>query len=102
MPLDLEPIRARLNPVVGTDLTPKPSSLDEYYTTFSECGEEVLVWVRDEKRDVVPPLAVFIAHAPDDIAALLAEVEMLREEVAILTGPMLCDECDTLIGLGEE
>lgn len=34
-----------------------------------------------EMIDVDGPIAPFIAHAPADIAALLAEVERLREEL---------------------
>jgi hypothetical protein len=89
--LDLEPIRARLNLIMGTDLTPKPAALAEYFHEFSECGDW-RVLVAADRWDEIPPMALFISHASADIAALIAEVEALRGEDDIGT---LLDEADT-------
>jgi hypothetical protein len=78
MSLDLDAIRKRLAATAEHDLSAKPPRREEYYGDFSECGDHVIVWSAD--AGTIPPLAEFIAAAPRDIAALIEEVERLRNE----------------------
>ena len=49
-------------------------------------------------QDAVTALQALVA----ELATARERIANLEEEVAILTGPMLCDECDALISVGEE
>lgn len=78
--LDLDPIRARL-----AAATPGP-----WYSEWVPDDDWIVVYGQPHGAYVCPEVctltddadAEFIAHAPADIAALLAEVERLREQLA--------------------
>lgn len=76
--LDLAPIRARLTSV----------------------NQER--WARNTEPAIDPrfPLGTFIAHAPADIAALLAEVERLRAELALAVA--VCVDCGKVTRCDED
>lgn len=84
--LDLEPIEARLNAA-----TPGPWWLLNEYTEPHQDGDEWHIYARvgnrvprvvDNTEDQLTwPDAEFIAHAPTDVAALIAEVRRLRDEM---------------------
>jgi hypothetical protein len=81
MALDLEPIKARLSAAT-------PGPWKRYYAGIDLDGEEMwyvghnggTVTIDGVAGDIpYTPDAEFIAHAPSDIAALVAEVERLRK-----------------------
>ena len=83
--LDLEPIKARLDKA-HTEWGPwkaKEDSWDGYSVVIDDNGPGVSIIAgqigqgEDEGRGD----AEFIANAPEDIAALISEVERLREQV---------------------
>ena len=81
-PLDLEAIRQRVEAA-----TPGPWELiggGEFVT-----GADVLVAPDD--GGVTADNAIFIAHAREDVPALLAEVERLRDGIAELVEDFLSD-----------
>ena len=99
--LDLDPIRARLAAAtpgpwendgggeVGQHWS-SPQPLASIVSTEVSCmaycyGGSAAGVIRDEDAD-------FIAHAPTDIAALLAEVERLRKHISIIER-RCCDGC---------
>lgn len=81
-PLDLEPIKARL-----AAAAPGPW----YVTSEDGIGDErgAAIAVGPYGVGIDEPDAALIAHAPTDIAALIAEVERLRDglESVVLYGP---------------
>ena len=88
MALDLEPIKERLD-----EATPGPwdfyvlpqSAGITVATIHSEHGPRETCWTVDLPPEIggmgTEKDAEFIAHAPEDIAALVAEVERLRGQV---------------------
>ena len=83
--LDLEPIKARLDKA-HTEWGPwraKEDSWDGYSVVIDDNGPGVSIIAEQigQGEDGGRGDAAFIAHAPEDIAALVAEVERLREQV---------------------
>ncbi len=82
--LDLNAIKARsIDPC--SIVTVEPAEVDEYYANFASVRiqppnthERHSALVLADQEGEVPAFANFIAHAPTDIAALIAEVERLR------------------------
>ena len=83
--LDLEPIKARLDKA-HTEWGPwraKEDSWDGYSVVIDDNGPGVSIIAEQigQGEDEGRGDAEFIANAPEDIAALVAEVERLREQV---------------------
>ena len=83
--LDLEPIKARLDKA-HTEWGPwraKEDSWDGYSVVIDDNGPGVSIIAEQigQGEDEGRGDAEFIANAPEDIAALVAEVERLREHV---------------------
>ena len=83
--LDLEPIKARLDKA-HTEWGPwkaKEDSWDGYSVVIDDNGPGVSIIAEQigQGEDEGRGDAEFIAHAPGDIAALIAEVERLRGQV---------------------
>ena len=83
--LDLEPIKARLDKA-HTEWGPwraKEDSWDGYSVVIDDNGPGVSIIAEQigQGEDEGRGDAEFIAHAPEDIAALISEVERLREQV---------------------
>ena len=83
--LDLEPIKARLDKA-HTEWGPwkaKEDSWDGYSVVIDDNGPGVSIIAEQigQGEDEGRGDAEFIANAPEDIAALIAEVERLREQV---------------------
>ena len=83
--LDLEPIKARLDKA-HTEWGPwraKEDSWDGYSVVIDDNGPGVSILAEQigQGEDGGRGDAEFIANAPEDIAALVAEVERLREQV---------------------
>ena len=86
--LDLEPIKARLEAATPGpwDFYVLPQSVGITTATIhSEHGPRETCWTVDLPPEIggmgTEKDAEFIANAPEDIAALVAEVEQLREQV---------------------
>lgn len=82
--LDLEPIKARLDKA-HTEWGPwkaKEDSWDGYSVVIDDNGPGVSIIAEQigQGEDEGWGDAEFIAHAPEDIAALIAEVEKIRKE----------------------
>ena len=83
--IDLEPIKARLDKA-HTEWGPwraKEDSWDGYSVVIDDNGPGVSIIAEQigQGEDGGRGDAEFIANAPEDIAALVAEVERLREQV---------------------
>ena len=83
--IDLEPIKARLDKA-HTEWGPwraKEDSWDGYSVVIDDNGPGVSIIAEQigQGEDEGRGDAEFIANAPEDIAALVAEVERLREQV---------------------
>ena len=83
--LDLEPIKERLS-TAHTEWGPwkaKGDSWDGYSVVIDDNGPGVSIIAEQigQGEDEGRGDAEFIANAPEDIAALVAEVERLREQV---------------------
>ena len=83
--LDLEPIKERLDKA-HTEWGPwkaKEDSWDGYSVVIDDNGPGVSIIAEQigQGEDEGRGDAEFIANAPEDIAALIAEVERLREQV---------------------
>ena len=83
--LDLEPIKARLDKA-HTEWGPwkaKEDSWDGYSVVIDDNGPGVSIIAEQigQGEDEGRGDAEFIANAPEDIAALISEVERLREQV---------------------
>ena len=83
--LNLEPIKARLDKA-HTEWGPwkaKEDSWDGYSVVIDDSGPGVSIIAEQigQGEDEGRGDAEFIANAPEDIAALVAEVEQLREQV---------------------
>lgn len=83
---DIEAIKARLAKLPEMGQQRKGRTFDEDYD-FGPMAEiwapdlsESIVYIPCEHPGEIPPLLPFIANAPTDIAALIAEVEALRSE----------------------
>ena len=87
--LDIEPIKARLDKA-HTEWGPwkaKEDIWDGYSVVIDDNGPGVSIIAEQigQGEDEGRGDAEFIAHAPDDLAALITEVEQLREQVDELT-----------------
>ena len=85
--LDLEPIKERLDKA-HTEWGPwkaKEDSWDGYSVVIDDNGPGVSIIAEQigQGEDEGRGDAEFIAHAPEDIAALVAEVERLKEAVIV-------------------
>ena len=99
--LDLEPIKARLDKA-HTEWGPwkaKEDSWDGYSVVIDDNGPGVSIIAEQigQGEDEGRGDAEFIAHAPEDIAALVAEVERLRGQVeavraAVANHPDPCEK----------
>ena len=86
--LDLEPIKERLDGATPGPwdfcVLPQPVGIT-VATIHSEHGPRETCWTVDLPPEIggmgTEKDAEFIAHAPDDLAALVAEVERLRGQV---------------------
>ena len=102
--LDLEPIKERLAAATsgpwGFHVLPQPVGIT-VATIHSEQGPRETCWTVDLPPEIggmgTEKDAEFIANAPEDIAALVAEVERLREQsdavrAAVANHPDPCEK----------
>ena len=81
--LDLEPIKERLAAATPGPWKAKEDSWDGYSVVIDDSGPGVSIIAEQigQGEDKGRGDAEFIAHAPEDIAALITEVETLRGQV---------------------
>ena len=85
--LDLEPIKERLAAATPGPWKAKEDSWDGYSVVIDDNGPGVSIIAEQigQGEDGGRGDAEFIANAPEDIAALVAEVERLRATIHVLT-----------------